>query len=89
MPYCGFLEVAYNEFTHKYGNIVVSQIRPPEWMLGNWKTDSNISTLRYLRVVEDDFFQERLVTSNSYLNEFFIMNHKNQNGLFTYRFIRE
>jgi hypothetical protein len=71
------LEFNYNEYTHKYGNIIISQIRPPEWMMGSWKTNGktipngNIinSTLRYLRVVEDDFFEERLVTSDSYLSE--------------------
>jgi hypothetical protein len=71
------LDFNYNEYTHKYGNIIVSQIKPPEWMLGTWKTDGktlpdgNIinSTLRYLKVVENDFFEERLVSSNSYLSE--------------------
>ena len=135
------LEFNYNEYTHKYGNIIVSQIRPPEWMMGNWKTDGitlpdgsiNNTTLRYLKVVKDDFIEERLVTSSSYLsesihgwlitrakntisqsydennykldinfangrmdyyhfymeNEYLIMRHKNHNGLFIFRFIRE
>jgi hypothetical protein len=135
------LEFNYNEYTHKYGNIIVSQIKPPEWMLGTWKTDGktipdgNIinSTLRYLRVLEDDFFKERLVANDRYLsesihgwlitrientisqsygdnnyrlditfvngridyyyfymnNENLIMQHRNHNGLFIFRFERE
>ena len=60
----------YSEHTHKYGNIIVSQIKPPEWMLGKWKTDGKTnSNLKYVSVVKDDFFEERLLTSTSYSSE--------------------
>ncbi|QQO10369.1 hypothetical protein [Breznakiella homolactica] len=67
------LEFNHNEYTNKYGNIVLSQIKPPEWMLGTWKTNGKTipdgeiinSTLRYLKVVPDDIFEGSISTSES------------------------
>ena len=135
------LNFIFNEYTRKYGNLVISQIRPPEWMFGVWVTDGRTlpggeiinSTSRYLTVVADDFFLQRLVGNDRYINEsihgwlltrsenritqsygenyyrlninflngrmdyyyffiendYLIMHHNNQNGLFIFRYERE
>jgi hypothetical protein len=59
------LKFNYNKHTHKYGGIIVSQIKPPEWMLGTWKTDGAAflgsdtikTTARSLNVTSDDILQ--------------------------------
>ena len=71
------LKFIYNEYSRKYGNLVISQIRPPEWMFGTWITDGKTlpggeiinSTSRYLTVEADDFFEKRVVGNDRYLNE--------------------
>jgi hypothetical protein len=70
------LTFIYNMYNRKYGNIIVSQIKPPEWLIGTWITDGLavldgnteiMTTTRNLRFVYDDFFTTNLGSIHGWL----------------------
>ena len=45
------LEFNYNQYTHKYGNIMINEIILPDWLIGTWMIEEEI-----IKIVSNDIF---------------------------------